>query len=335
MHTRLHPHLPYTIGWLCALGVELAAAQAVLDEQHPDLLLAEHDSNAYVLGRIGQHNVVIATLPIGRPGTSPAAVAATNLLRSFPNIRFGFLVEVGGGAVGQTQSDPRNDIRLGDVVVSSALIQYDYGKLLHDGKFIQTGSLNGIPTSVGTALAKLRANARLRGYEFPAVVDDLGQTYSDAGFDRPDKDQLFKTSYTHNKSAADDCSMCDLDQTVSRQMRERPNIPHVHYGTIGSANQVLRDPVTRNKLREEENILCVEIEAAGLMHDFPCVVVRGICDYCDSHKNKDWQPCAAAVAAAYSKELIQTVTPASLADQRPAIDIMNTTKEVLELTKTV
>lgn len=251
------------------------------------------------------------------------------------------MVGAGGGAIGQTLSDSRNDIRLGDVVVSSphgersAVVQYDYGKLLHNGKFVQTGSLNHIPTSISTALAKLRADARLQGYIFPAMVEDLVRTYPDAGFDRPDTDQLFATSYAHNKHDAGDCSMCDVEQTVFRQVRKRPNLPCVHYGTIGSANQVLRYPVTRYKLREEMNILCVEMEAAGLMHDFPCVVVRGICNYCDSHKNEEWRPYAAAVAAAYSKELLQMTTPAAVVDQQPALDIMSTMKEFIELTKTV
>ena len=46
-------------------------------------------------------------------------------------------------------------------------------------------------------------------------------------------------------------------------------------------------------------------EAAGLMIDFPCLVIRGICDYADSYKNKDWQEYAAAVAAGYAKELLE------------------------------
>ena len=99
------------------METELAAAQALLDEEHPDLPVADKDSNAYVLGNIGQHNVVIVTLPAGRPGTSPAAAAATNLCRSFPNIRFGLMVGVGGAAPGKPQANPRDDIRLGDVVV--------------------------------------------------------------------------------------------------------------------------------------------------------------------------------------------------------------------------
>lgn len=66
----------------------------------------------------------------------------------------------------------------------------------------------------------------------------------------------------------------------------------------------MRDGVTRERLRTELNVLCFEMEAAGLMDNFPCLVIRGICDYADTHKNKRWQPYAAAVAAAYAKELL-------------------------------
>jgi hypothetical protein len=61
---------------------------------------------------------------------------------------------------------------------------------------------------------------------------------------------------------------------------------------------------TRDRLAEEHGIMCFEMEAAGLMDTFPCLVIRGISDYADSHKNKEWQEYAAAAAAAYAKELL-------------------------------
>jgi nucleoside phosphorylase len=33
--------------------------------------------------------------------------------------------------------------------------------------------------------------------------------------------------------------------------------------------------------------VCIEMEAAGLMDWFPCLVIRGIYDYADLYKN-DW-----------------------------------------------
>jgi ankyrin repeat domain-containing protein 50 len=109
----------YTVGWICALDVELAASQAMLDEEHPDLPQGENDTNTYTLGRIGQHNVVLACLPSGTAGISAAATAARDLLRSFPRIRFGLMVGVGGGAPSSPSDNPRQDIRLGDVIVSN------------------------------------------------------------------------------------------------------------------------------------------------------------------------------------------------------------------------
>jgi nucleoside phosphorylase len=88
----------------------------MLDEEHPDLQAAENDTNTYTLGRIEQHNVVLACLPTGTTGISAAATAARDLLRSFPKVRFGLMVGVGGGA---PSNDPHQDIRLGDVVVST------------------------------------------------------------------------------------------------------------------------------------------------------------------------------------------------------------------------
>jgi len=116
----------YTVGWLCALEAELAVSQAMLDEEHPDLQQPENDTNTYTLGRIGQHNVVIACLPSGTTGIS---AAARDLLRSFPNVRFGLMVGVGGGAPGNSSEDPRQDIRLGDVIVGYPNGSYGKGRV--------------------------------------------------------------------------------------------------------------------------------------------------------------------------------------------------------------
>ena len=112
-----------------------------------------------------------------------------------------------------------------------------------------------------------------------------------------------------------DCRNCNEKRLVQRKART-PDVPVVHYGLVGSANQVMRHGVTRKKLRQERGILCFEMEAAGLMDNFPCLVIRGICDYSDTHKNKDWQPYAAATAAAYAKELLGVIPPAQV-DKTP------------------
>src|SRR4029077_4189277 len=100
----------YTVGWVCALPKELTAATAMLDEEHPDLLTPQNDYNTYTLGRSGRHNVVIACLPRGEVGNNSAAAVATRMVSTFPSIRFGLMVGIGGGV------PPK--VRLGDVVVS-------------------------------------------------------------------------------------------------------------------------------------------------------------------------------------------------------------------------
>jgi nucleoside phosphorylase len=71
---------------------------------------------------------------------------------------------------------------------------------------------------------------------------------------------------------------------------------------------MMKHGMTRDKIAHELGILCFEMEAAGLMDHFPCLVIRGICDYCDSHKNKQWQEYAAATAAAYAKKLLSVIS---------------------------
>ena len=133
----------YTIAWICALPVEMAAATAMLDDRHDQLSRPSHDDNIYTFGSIGPHNIILACLPAGVTGTASAAIVATKLLSTFTSIKFGFMVGVGGGVPSSTA-----DIRLGDVVVSKPsgtsgeVIQYDFGKTTREGQFVRTGSLN-------------------------------------------------------------------------------------------------------------------------------------------------------------------------------------------------
>jgi hypothetical protein len=107
----------YTVGWISALPIEFATARASLDEIYESLPAPYGDDNTYILGRIGLYNVVITCLPSGRYGPVPAAAVATRMLSTFPSIRFGLMVGIGGGVPSQA------DIRLGDVVVSKPSVR--------------------------------------------------------------------------------------------------------------------------------------------------------------------------------------------------------------------
>jgi nucleoside phosphorylase len=319
----------YTVGWICAIVTEYAAAQEFLDEEHeaPDFV-SPGDTNDYTLGRIGKHNVVIAVLPDGEYGIAAAAAVVTNLQNSFPSVRIGLLVGIGGGVPNE-----RHDIRLGDVVVSAprdgkgGVFQYDFGKTMQGRSFQHTGFLNQPPAALRTALAGLQAQYKRKGHHIESTINSildrnpgLRQEYG-----RPpgNSDALFRADVIHNpKGCAEFCAK-NPSNIIQRRARTKnePN-PAIHYGLIASANQVMKDALVRDQLAADNDILCFEMEAAGLMNQFPCLVIRGICDYSDSHKNKEWQGYAAMTAAAYAKDMLRRIPPSSVEAEKKISEIL-------------
>ncbi|KAF5642161.1 ankyrin protein [Fusarium sp. NRRL 25303] len=297
----------YTVGWISALPLEMTAAQAMLDHGHEPLRQHPQDSNCYEFGSINGHNVVIACLPKAQYGNNNAAIVANNMNRTFPHLQHRLLVGIAGGAPGAV------DVRLGDVVVSTDAIQYDLGKALPDNHFQRIAKAISPPQALLTVVSKLEAShiggqsrmpeilaenvARLPHYSHPMV-----------------EDRLFHHECPHNSSDSN-CDSCNISQLIIRRARQQPN-PVIHYGRIASGNQVIKDALTRDKISKEITNICFEMEAAGVMNTFPCLVIRGICDYSDSHKNKGWQEYAALVAAAYAKELLMSMAPAILQSRK-------------------
>ncbi|KAH7461577.1 hypothetical protein FOMA001_g19098 [Fusarium oxysporum f. sp. matthiolae] len=234
----------YTIGWICAVTTEFVAARAFFDEKHDQLeTIADNDNNTYALGRIGKHNVVMAALPKSEYGTTSAATVARDMLRSFPNIRFGLMVGIGGGV-----PSAKHDIRLGDVVVSArsngkgGVFQYDYGKAIQERAFVTTGSLNQPPQLLLTALSGLEAEYELEGHQLSAQVDRaleqwprLRQKYSRPP---PDSDRLYRPDVVHPESSKECGDVCSNDPAclVDRKGRgEQEDDPAIHYGLVASA----------------------------------------------------------------------------------------------------
>jgi nucleoside phosphorylase len=292
------PYDRYTIAWICALYIETAAAQAILDEKHGELPRRPNDSNTYTLGRIKNHNVVIACLPQDQYGNINSARVLTNLKCTFPSIRHGLMVGIGG-------AEPANkDIRLGDIAVGTRVMQYDLGKTLSGGEIQPTAIPKSPDQSLCTAVTNLRVNHELYPTRVMAIIQERMQRYID--YHRPSApDHLFQASYQHD-SRMPNCQGCNQSRLEEREARTSCE-PKIHYGAIASSNQVMKDAVTRDCLAQELDIICFEMEAAELMDILPCLPIRGICDYSDSHKAKDWQKYAAAVAAAYARELLEAL----------------------------
>jgi nucleoside phosphorylase len=327
----------YTIAWIAALPIERAAAEAMLDEEHAaptSFTRHQTDTNVYTWGRMGEHNIVIASLAAGVYGTTSAATTASNLLASLPSIRVGFLVGIGGGIA---RPDEDRDIRLGDVVVSQpsgttgGVCQYDLIKAKSDDKRERKGFLRPPPTVLLNALASIQAYHERKDSKVPGFLVGMlekspkmkkrSKQNPGYAYQGIENDRLFNASRNH--ITGPDCRGCDADGEVPRDPRDTTN-PEVHYGIIASGNTLVKDAAMRDRIFADlgEDCICVEMEAAGLMNHFPCLVIRGICDYADSHKNDRWQRYASATAAAYTKELLAYVPGVEVQETKRALEVL-------------
>ncbi|OJJ47354.1 hypothetical protein ASPZODRAFT_132348 [Penicilliopsis zonata CBS 506.65] len=308
---QMNPALDqYTVGWICALPEEYKAGVRMLDVVFPGLDVRQlGDNNTYTFGRVGAHHVVIGSLPLGRYGTNSAAVVARDMARTFPNVRYSLLVGIGGGAPTRER-----DIRLGDVVVSvpqptfGGVVQYDLGIDQGGGQFRRTGYLSPPPVLFLGAIPELRR--RQNDPRKPDRIAEHIQRMKDVpAFRRPQHDQLYRSDYHHQGGTT--CRSCSPGACVQRPQQFNTREIATHYGTIASGNTLVKDPAMRDRYAHdpELNVLCFEMEAAGLMNNIPCLVIRGICDYCDSHKNDEWHNYAALTASAYARELLLIIRP--------------------------
>jgi len=290
-------HSDYTVAWICALSIEQTAAIAMLDEEHADLPQPPSDPNAYSLGSLSKHNIVIACLPKGRIGNSSSATVITQLINTFRNIKISLLVGIGGGMP--------PEVRLGDVVVSSpthvypGVVQWDLGKAEQEGGFRRIGALDNPPTALLTALGKLESKHELHGSSIQQYLKEVSIKHENLSEDYTCSDGLedilFRPEYSHRESEdiqdrtstkkrkhrdtagkeEPACRYCDRAMEIKRPARHR----QIHYGLIASGNQVIKDAGVRDRInrRLDGHVRCFEMEAAGLMTSFPCVVIRGIC----------------------------------------------------------
>ncbi|USP79648.1 hypothetical protein yc1106_06922 [Curvularia clavata] len=313
MAPRLHRD-HYMVLWVCALPIELAAARAMLDEEHdiplPDARLSEGSNIKHIYGRVGRHNVVITRLLKEKEGAYSAAdTLVKDMMRVFTSLRFGLMVGIAGGVPSK-----KADIRLGDVVVSSpyglrgGVVQYTYD---NSNNRIRTESSLNWPLELYDAIANLRAEhrrVRRKLYQhlskFESLLDFTQET---AG-----PDTLYAATYHHQGGAI--CLQCDKSYLVDREPRSQELGVMVHYGTIASGDRIMKSAIERDKFSAQlGDVLCFETEIAGMSNSVPSLVIRGISDYADSHKNDRWQAYAAATAAAYAKVVLSTIAKRDVA----------------------
>ncbi|PYH78223.1 natch and ankyrin domain protein [Aspergillus uvarum CBS 121591] len=307
----------YSVGWVCTLPIEVEAAKATLDCIHDNLLPPNLDlnNNNYILGSLQGHHVVLAypncrACDDGEEDDKPSlADVAMQLQAIFTSVRVILMVGI-AGAVPNTNKD----IRLGDIVVSNSAvgrpgaIQYvANGEQMEDRLF--RGRALGRPTSslflTATRKAETAAifgDSKIDQY-FADIVRKDPVIFSRPG---PEQDFLFEPNYDQATIDSGE-SAC---RVRSRQPRETRR-PTVHYGLIASGHHAVRHGATRDTLPHKQGELCSETGATGLKDAAQYLIIRGICNYADSHRSKLWHPYAAVAAAAYAKEVLSFIPKAS------------------------
>ena len=307
----------YTVAWICTIPTEVVAARAFLDEEYgrswdatPD------DNNSYFLGKIASHNVVIAVLSDGIYRRSSAIAGARNMLHSFPNVRIGLIVGIWGGA-----PSLKHDIRLGDVVVSNGHIQYFFETASGGIELEKRDFSSGYPMVLQVAIDTLKAIYKSRGHQLADEVERALKgikEWKKCARPAPASDRLYKSDAVH-PATPDGCDItCKASDLVARDGRdEEDDDPAIHYSLIASGEQPMTDAHIRDKLATGDEVLCFDVGVVGLTKYCPFLVIRGICDYSDSHRNEEWQGFSAMTAAAYAKDLLRQIPPKELEAERP------------------
>ncbi|PLN78249.1 nucleoside phosphorylase domain-containing protein [Aspergillus taichungensis] len=321
----------FEIAIICALSVESNAVEAAFDRffKRDELLFdtrRQGDPNSYTFGIIGQHNVLLVYMP-GMGKASSASVSAS-LRGSFPNIRLGLVV----GICGAVPELGNKKIFLGDIIISTGVAQVDFGQR-YTGHFVRKDTLDD---NLGRPNTELRGFLRrLSGWkeqqEFnPKFLGNIRDICGKKGFSDWTKptleiDTLYSADYGHRHRNLRNCSVCaqvgeerpvfcesalsmSCEQlgcnNVSRK-REAEDVPVCHFGHIASSDQVMKSALDRDRIANQEKVLGFEMEGAGVWDNFPTVIIKGACDYADSHKNKTWQRYASVTAAAGAKAFLQ------------------------------
>ncbi|KAH0496825.1 hypothetical protein TgHK011_004169 [Trichoderma gracile] len=344
----------FGIALICALRVEFDAVEALFDEYYepePDFSYgkAPGDPNAYTTGRMCGNDVVLAFMP-GMGKVNSASVAA-GFRASFPGIKLGLVVGICGGV--PLGRDDEKEVLLGDVVISTALVQFDLGRQ-YANKAVRKDTLQD---NLGRPNLEIRAFlAKLSGSRGRAMLQAktsfyLEELYEKEGFDKSsypgaENDKLYRAAYRHKhqdpdapcicascRGAYDDvCSValeasceelgCHDSELVHRARIEQarlvshsrypfyggglrePQKPVIHFGVVVSGDSVMKSGHHRDDIASREKAIAFEMEGAGVWDSFPTVVIKSVCDYADSHKNKNWQRYAAATAAACMKAFL-------------------------------
>ncbi|KAJ6144078.1 hypothetical protein N7471_003531 [Penicillium samsonianum] len=314
----------FDVAIICALQLEADAVEALFDyfwdEDGDRYGKASGDQNAYRTGVIGDHNVVLAYMP--GIGKGHAASVAASFRSSFQGIRLALIVGICGGVPGRTD----NDIFLGDIIISDEIVIYDFGRRFPAGfrrKEIVTDSAVNIEVRAFLHKIKSRKGREHLLGRTHHHLTALQKRISDYRSPARMLDRLFEPTYHHKHHIPSRCRKCKKDEHCAKAQEATcetlkcdwkelvvrsgpsPGGINIHFGRIASGDTVMKSGEDRDRIAAEENVIAFEMEGAGICNNLPCIVVKGVCDYADSHKDKIWQRYTAATAAACMRSLLE------------------------------
>ncbi|KAH1444285.1 hypothetical protein KXW34_008888 [Aspergillus fumigatus] len=326
----------FSIAIICSLTLKVEVVEELLDEVYDRLggyyRKQPGDDNAYINGRIGNHNVVVCCMP--GMGKGNAASVASSLKISYPRISLALVVGICGGAPYPLSGE---EIFLGDVIISDSVIQYDFGRQYSGGFEKKTGvkdSLGRPNKEIRAFLAALQTRRSRRDLQAKMLRHLQAIQRSNPEWHRPRSadDILFEASYQHKhfsptspiccclggksrdvcKSALDTACIqlgCDKNRISRLRCNAENCIPSIHIGTVASADTVMKSGEHRDRLVKSDNVIGFEMEGAGVWDNTSCIIIKGVCDYADSHQNKAWQAYATATGAATAKAFLEYWVP--------------------------
>ncbi|OLN96505.1 hypothetical protein CCHL11_00580 [Colletotrichum chlorophyti] len=304
---------------------------------------ARGDPNQYTTGRIGKHNVVMALLP--NMGTTTAASALASFRSSYTELKLAILVGICGGVPGLgTETEVLlGDVIISKTVVQYDFGRQYPDKFTP--KDTLDDNLGRPNKDIRSLLAKLETDRTfdLLHRNAAEILTRIQQAAAQPGrrtrtrypYPGAAQDKLFSPDYLHRHRVQEDCGcdesgvcdtapdascnelQCDVAHLVPRERLEikkrlelegniaKAQEPQIFIGRVGSGNTVMKSGTHRDSIAKQHGLTAFEMEAAGVWDEAPCVVVKGVCYYADSHKNKKWQTFAAATAASTMKALLK------------------------------
>jgi nucleoside phosphorylase len=325
-----------TVAVFCALPLEADAVIELFDETRGERRIsrkAMRDENIYTFGRISSLNVIL--IHMGGMGKGSAAHAASSLRASYPEVNLALVVGICGGVPGERED---GELILGDIVISDGIVQYDFGRQYPDAYMAKFGSEVLGPPSI-----KLRGMlAMLKGIRGRGRIESKTRSYLGVLRDRLGakrtvhpgiaRDTLFQSTY-HHKHHTSTCTVCSNGPgSVCKEARAQtcqqlgceetflvprarlqessidsghPPSPNIHFGLVGSGDTVMKSGQHRDRIATQHNLIAFEMEGSGVWDYFPCLIIKGVCDYADSHKSQHWQSYAACTAAACMRAFLE------------------------------